>query len=385
VDNDPAQNIYPGKKTLTISIMKKFKWVLIFVLALAVIAVFVIVRNSSESTLDKNTDFAVLDTGNLTKIFLADKNNNTVTLQRKEDGKWTVNEQYKAADFAIKIFMKTLMSLEVKCPIAKEAHDNIIKILATNSTKVEIYQTVYRIELFDKIKWFPHEKLTKTYYVGFATQDNLGTYMLMDGSEDPYIVCIPGFNGFLSTRYSTMLKDWRDHSVFNLRYKEIKSVTLKFPENPEQSFKAVKKGPQELELSSIGNSNNASGTAITVFDTLKLLDYFSSFENLRFESIVDDIDQPVIDSIKKSVPYHIITVEDEEGKLYSMTTFHMKGAPDMLDIDQKPVLWDRDRMYALVNDNKDFVLVQFFVFDPVLKPLQYFLRPTLGESKTDTP
>jgi hypothetical protein len=36
--------------------------------------------------------------------------------------------------------------------------------------------------------------------------------------------------------------------------------------------------------------------------------------------------------------------------------------------------YDRDRLYALVNDGKDFTLVQYFVFDKILRPMSFFMR-----------
>jgi hypothetical protein len=33
---------------------------------------------------------------------------------------------------------------------------------------------------------------------------------------------------------------------------------------------------------------------------------------------------------------------------------------------------DRDRMYALVDDGKDFVLIQNYVFDKVLRDVRYY-------------
>ena len=33
--------------------------------------------------------------------------------------------------------------------------------------------------------------------------------------------------------------------------------------------------------------------------------------------------------------------------------------------------FDLDRAYALVNNGQDFVLIQYFVFDRIMRPLQY--------------
>lgn len=349
--------------------MKNNRFALILLLVLIILAVVVIVTRSSKSTLDdKNAQFAVEDTASVSKIFLADKNNNTVLLTRDTSGIWMVNKNYKASKGAMEILMKTIYAIDVKSPIAKKSHDNYIKSIASRSVKVEIYQQVYRINLFNKIKLFKHEKCTRTYYVGFDTQDNAGTVMLMEGSEVPYVIYIPGFNGFLSTRYSSFEKDWRDHTVFNIRYSDIKSITMRFPSDPENSFKAEKKGPKEFFVKSLANDQ-----AVMDFDTVKMLDLFASFVNLRHELFINDL--PKKDSIIKSTPFQILTIEDYKGQTYSIKTFH-KRSVDNSDTDPyynfSP--YDRDRFYALINNDKDFVLMQFFVFDNVIRPLAFYRK-----------
>ncbi len=349
--------------------MKKNKFAIILLLVLIIIAITVVLSKSSRTTLDdKNAHFAVEDTASVTKIFLADKNNNTVLLTRDTSGCWMVNENYKASKAAMEILLKTIYSIDVKSPIAKKSHDNYVKSIASRSVKVEIYQQVYRINLFNKIKLFKHEKKTKTYYVGFDTQDNAGTVMLMEGSDIPYVIYIPGFNGFLSTRYSTFEKDWRDHTVFNIKYSDIRSITLRFPSDPENSFKAEKKGTRNFTIKSL-----VTDEQITDYDTVKVLDLFASFVNLRHELFINDY--PKKDSIIKSTPFHILTVEDNNGNSYSIKTFHKRSVDNS---DSDPYYnfspYDRDRFYALINNDKDFVILQFFVFDNVIRPLVFYKK-----------
>lgn len=360
--------------------MKKKRIIILaaIVIILAGLALVVVKNRTSQDTLDMGSDFAIQDTGSVTRIFLADMKNNRVLLKREASGKWTVSDEYSASADAIKMILKTMLNLDVKSPVPKASHNNIVKFLATSSVKVEIYQQVYRIDLFDKIKWFPHEKRTKTYYVGMATQNSLGTYMLMEGAEEPFIVHIPGFNGFLTSRYSPMEKDWRDHKIYNSLYKDIASVTLRFSETPEESYTIVKKGQMDFSMYRFNSPKDVEGTRIFKFDTLKVMDCFSAFGDIRFEAIVNDMDQNIIDSIRNSVPYHILTLEDRTGKRNTVKTFRKKGPPDQYNLYDELIFWDRDRMYALINDDKDFVLIQFFVFDPLLRPLSFFLP---GESE----
>ena len=357
--------------------MKKNRLAILIILVLAVLTVVLYYFHSKTNTLENEYNaFALNDTASVTKIFIADKNNNFITLKRANAGNWSVNDTFKASKEVVITLLKTMMNVEVKAPVSKTAREQIIKLLATNSTKVEIYQTVYRIDLFDKIKWFPHEKLTKTYYVGFATQDNLGTYMLMDKSETPYVTFIQGFNGFLYTRYSPFLKDWRDHGIFAYHYNQLKGVEVKYPDQPEKSFKANKLNPRDFEVTSLANNQH-----ITNYDTIKMMDLFSAFENIRYEVLVNDMDQFKKDSVLRGVPYNIISLTDSVGKIHSINTYLIATGPDNLDQNGKPVGHDRDRLYALINDNHDLVVIQFYVFDRIFKPLEFYLH----SSKEDKP
>lgn len=350
--------------------MKKNRITILLVLVLAIAAIILLMVKNKNNTLDdKNTRFAVEDTASITKIFLADKQNRTVLLKKEAEGKWTVNEKYDASSEVIKLLLKTVMSLEVKDPIAKPAKERIMGLMATRSVKVEIYQMVYRINLFDKIRLFPHEKNTRTYYVGVDAKDNLGTYMLLENSDTPYIVYILGFNGFLSTRYSTNEKDWRDHTIFKLKYNQVKMVSVRFPDLPENSFKAVKKSPKDFELYRLKDNEQ-----IFDYDTVKLMDLFSFFGDIRYEVLLNDMEADRKDSIISSPVYIEVTVEDESGKKYSVTTFKRKAPEGEFDQQGNPVIFDRDRLYALINGKKDFVLIQYYVFGQIFKPLDFYFQ-----------
>ena len=41
-----------------------------------------------------------------------------------------------------------------------------------------------------------------------------------------------------------------------------------------------------------------------------------------------------------------------------------------IPVEERPV--DVDRMYALVNDDRDFVLVQYYIFDKLLHDVNYY-------------
>lgn len=346
--------------------MKKNRPVIIVALLLLLVAAFLVFRPGSGTYSRELKDFAVSDTSNITRIFLADKKNRSITISRINEGSWRLNNKYPVRKDGIDIMLKTLLNLSVKSPVPQAAHNNVIRLMAASSVKVEVYQRVYRISI-GRLQLFPHEKRTKTYYVGVATQDNIGTYMLMEGSSEPFVTYLPGFRGFVSSRYTAKEEDWREHIIFRSKLPDIASISIDFGDKPEWSFMLRNPDNRSFVLTSANSGKN-----VTDFDTLKVIDFLSSFRNIRFESFLNDLDKNRRDSIRSTKPFYRISLTDRMGKTNTITTFKRKPSPDQRDIYGDQVAYDHDRMYALINDDKDLVLVQFFVFDRILRPLPAF-------------
>jgi hypothetical protein len=349
--------------------MKKNRYFLIVVIILALIVMVLMLTNTTTTFKRALSDFAVNDTSNITTIFMSDKNNNTLKITRTLPGvNWIINDKYPGQKFNIDMLLETMLNLKVKEPVPMAARNNMIKELSVSSVKVEIYQWVYRID-FPGIRLFPHEKLTKVYYVGGATQNNLGTYMLMQHSSEPYVIYLPGLRGFVSPRYIPIEKYWRDYKVFKKNLHEIASVKIEFPSIPDQSFMVGNDRNGSLDLIALSDKKR-----IDNFDTIKLMNFLSAFRNINFEALLNDMDQHKKDSILASPPFTIITLTDKNGIVNKIKTFHKKNASGETDYKGNPVPYDLDRAYALVNDGQDFTLIQFFVFDRILRPLKYFVK-----------
>lgn len=333
---------------------------------LFVIAIVLLLSQQS-STLDKKENaFAVPDTASVTKIYLADKNDHSVILEEEKPGKWMLNDSLVAIQERVDKLLETLKKLAIDHPVSNAEHNSVVSRLAARSVKVEVYRNVYRINLFDKIKLFPHEKKTKTFYVGGETRDKLGTYMLMEGADRPYVVAIPGFRGFVSTRFSARFRDWRSHIIFNSPIKKIESLTLKFNEQPENSFRIEVKDSRSFKLYDLSKDKYLSQ-----FDTIKVIEYLTAYNDLRFEAWMNYLPDQKIDSLTSGEPMYEIVMQENDGDNQIVKTYK-KETTTKLDMNGEPLSYDPDRMYATINDGKDFVMVQFFVFDKLLKPIGYF-------------
>jgi hypothetical protein len=349
--------------------MKKNKPALFILLFLAIVAVVLILQNNSTTLQEKESGFAIADTSVVSKIFIADKQEHSVLLERKGNT-WLLNEKYTANPKMLEIILGTMHRIKVKAPVSNSSHNNVVSRMATIGIKVEVYEMGYRINLFDKIKLFRHERLAKVFYVGDATQDNRGTYMLMEGAERPYVVYLPSLRGFISTRFSPLEDDWKSHVVFNNKLIDIQSLAISFGDTPENSFKIdVIDARGNYKLTALQNNRTIGN-----YDTLKVLNLLTSFADLRYETRLNNLFAPErIDSIVASPFLYEITVSDRKKGENRVRMFKRNAVPDGLaDGEGGLIPVDHDRFFALINDGEDFVLMQYFVFDKVLKPLSYY-------------
>lgn len=356
--------------------MKKNNKLTIVIAAILVVIAGVLIWNNRYLTTIQGeaADFQVWDTATVTKFFLADRRNNESLLERQPDNTWTLNGTYKAHSKQVQALLSTLYKIRIKMPVSRASHDNIVKQLAVNSTKVEVYQIVPRINLFNRIKLFPYEKRTKVFYVGDATKDSSGTFMLKEGADKAYIVYIPGFRGFITTRFTAQPDDWRDHGIFSASMADIQSISVEFNREPQSSFSIENTGRHQYAMTRLIDNSPVA------FDTMKVINLMSSFGDLRFEALLNYLPQQRIDSITQSPYLYRITLTKKDGTTTQMTTFEklvsntaileMEGLVDEDGNPYDPI--DHDRIYGLINDGRDLVLVQYYVFDKVLKPAEYY-------------
>lgn len=347
--------------------MKKKNWIILIATALLLVIAAGLFYSQKDSTLDrKENAFGIPDTASITRIYLADKNDNQVLLSEVQPGEWQLNDSLPARIEGVNKLLETLHDLAIERPVSNAAHNSVVSRLASRSVKVEVYQKRYRINLFDKIKLFPFEKNTKTFFVGGETQDKLGTFMLMEGAERPYIVGIPGFRGFVSTRFTALFRDWRSHIVFHSDIKEIKELTVKYDEKPEDSFRIEVEDNRRFRLFDVHKDKY-----LNRFDTVKVIEYLTAYSDLRYEKWLNHLPKQRIDSLTQGEPFYYIKLEEKDGDSQGVKAYRKKTTKKT-DMDGKPLTFDPDRMYATINDGNDFVMIQFFAFDKVLKPIGYF-------------
>lgn len=341
---------------------------LIAIVLLGLIVSVVWLANSKTTTIKQNYHIENVDS--IVKITLKDKLGRNIVLDRKQDSLWVVNKDYECNQSTMQGFLETFANMRIREDVPKAAVNNIVKSLASNGVEVSIYTEDYLID-FWFIHLFKRIHLDRTFFVGYETQDRLGTYMLKKGDKVPRIVHIPEFRGYLSSRFNTDPDAWKSHNIFRYKQSEIQQLTIDIPNQKSQSFslKNNGKGFDFLDF---------NGQQINNFDTAKVVALLSSFVNMNYESVANNINKAQKDTIFTHTPLYVITINDKKGKKETMTIY-LKPGEDEVEIEDPRqgffvAMSDINRCYALTSKTKDTLVMQYFTLDNVLQPASYFIH-----------
>lgn len=346
--------------------MKKKNIIIVIAVVVIGIVALVVALNGRKNATFKQ-DFNVEDVSAISKIYMADKQDKEVLLTRTGDSTWIVDNQYPANQPMVDLLLETLGTMQIRQQVNRNAIPNVIKDISARAVKVEVYCNAYRINILG-LHLLPYEKKMVTYYVGRETQDMMASFMYRDGDKVPYIIHIPGFRGFLTPRFVTDPLKWRSHNIVDLDATSIKEIKLQIPAMPEEGFSVVNNGD--------GFDLVPAVTQIPVnqFDTVRVAQLLSSFTWLNFDEFASIVPNSSDTSLSVA-PRAILTITDLAGNQTEVRTYIKYVNPDDRETMPDTAMYntfDLDRLYAII-DNKDTVLIQYFVFDKILQPLSYFM------------
>lgn len=355
-------------QSIALHIMRKLGILIILVLVLT--AIFLFNLKQPKSTLNPiEKDFAIADTALVDKIYIADKGDKQVLLQRKQNNEWIVNDKYKVRKGAIDLLLETIKRIRPKNPVANAAHNNVVRNMAGNAKKVEIYQK-------------GNDEPVKTYYIGGTNLEKNANYMLLDDAEQPYAVHIPGFTGYISGRYILKEIDWRDRTIFALRPEKIKSIKLQYPMEKEKGFQLNVVDNQNFALQSL-TGNNAKPIQLK---PAAALNYLQAFRFLACEAYLNEYTRT--DSLLRQKKKNILTVELNDGSEQQLDLYYIpvnKRSKTQFDEAGDRVPYDVDRYYATFNNNKEIILIQEYVFGKVLNTFDEMKQLAVNQTQNKKP
>lgn len=338
--------------------MKK-NLLLFFLLLLLSVAAYFVFTGRNASTLSKDaTDFAVTDTAAITKIFLADRNGKSITLERKSSSEWLLNKTLTPKREFLKLFLEGVSKISVKSRVAKSAYNNVLRMLSSTGIKCEIYL---------------HGEPTpsKVYYVGGQTESALGTFMMIENSETPVITEIPGFNGYLTPRYTVDLEAWKNTLLFNYNPADISKLSVQYAAFPQNSFSIINQKNGILVSTAVMPSMPA--------DTIAVENYLGLYKNVYYEASAMHFSQKTRDSILSNPPSIIISITDRKDSTLTLAIFPMANSEASIartDSLGAPLQYDPDRLFGYIENSRELVIIQHYIFDKLFRlPSDFALKP----------
>ncbi len=329
------------------------KWRSILITTLAVIVLGVILywlnTKSRESTFTAaNTEFALKDTAAIDEIHLSNLQGQEVILKQQPDHQWMVNNKFQASQTKIETLLHTIYHVEVKKPVPLESRENVIKSLATQNVQVDIYQD---------------GNLVRSYYVGHQTPSELGTYMAMNNEDKkPYVTHIPGFYGYLSSRYFCDPDEWRSTLIWNFNPAAIQEVKVAYPKGEKEPFHLLKEGENAFTIKHLKRDKALKNYALK-----QVKRYLMNFRD--FHCVRDMNDSAKRDSLLQYNPNARLTVKDETDNKRSLAVYKAFGnAKDTANRPRKP-----NNYFAITPRRENqVVLIQNLQIEPMLKGFSHF-------------
>ena len=336
---------------------------LVFVVLAVASAVVYLQSNSSTIADEPLTDFAIEDTAQVNKVIITDHLGKMATLERVPGERlWKLNGKLEAREDAVNLMLKTFNRIRIRGNVSDSSRDNMLKLLASSSKRVEIFTG--------------GDEPAKIWYVGIPTPDHTGTLMLLEipgigRSEEPYIVHMEGFTGFLSTRFFTNEMEWRYTGIFEHPHLEVSKVRMINHMIPADSWEVRFGGGNNLELWSC-NAAGASEKKVSRFDTTAVKDQLLLFKKIHVESFNTQLSEQQTDSLRNASPAYTLEVTDNSGKSTTID-LHLKPSKKAIEDDYGNIIpFDLDYFWAKTQDG-EIAMAQSFNFSPLLNPIGKFM------------
>jgi hypothetical protein len=301
-------------------------------------------------------NFATPAIEKIQKIVVYHRDGETIRLQRQK-GYWQYNGKHKVRPNVMVNLLDAVKRMEIKYKPSKAAVPDMIRNLAGEGIKVELYDGL--------------DNIIKAYYIGGATPDERGTYLIMDGFDQPFVGHIPSWEGNLRMRFELKGEDWKDKTVFGENPQAIRSLSVEYPKLRNRSFKLdkLKNGTYEIHpfysTTPQMKAPYREGSAES---------FLAGFESLVAEGF--ETENEGKDSIRQLLPFCIITLTNDAGET-RQAKLHPVFPDQSLVLDPKTGQWTRnangtvERYFADLN-NGEFMLIQDRVFRKVLRGYEYF-------------
>lgn len=277
----------------------KRKFILLAVLTTVTVLVFWWIQ--PENRLDINQElFQVEDLSTITRV---DLSSDSASISLTYDGgRWLVNDSLNADGNMIRVLFATLQQALPKRGVAASRRDSIFSALEQTGVNVSLYEG---------------DQLRKQFIAGGNPEKTLA-YFGDPESREVYVMTIPGYRVYVSGVLELGAEGWRDKFVFNFNWRNFKSLQVRFPETPSESF-------------TVSMQNDFFGIeGMADADTAKLNKFL---DDLSLLTVDEYLPEPVLtDSLRNASSKLDLVVADIGNRTYRLRLFYVDDSGGVLGL-----------------------------------------------------
>ncbi|MFZ1703156.1 MAG: hypothetical protein WAT79_02355 [Saprospiraceae bacterium] len=259
--------------------------------------------NNKMSSLSEERNFTVESPEMIHKIILKRKDEKPLTFKKLEKNIWSLNDTYRADEIVIGYMVQVLTRAKMLSIPSKNALKNIRNSMDQRGIDVEVYDQ--------------NDVLLKKLTIGADLQNGAGTYMLLDGFNQPYAVELPSLGGVLRSRFEQPFDKYRDRYIYREPLETIQSVKVEYHTDPAASYLIEKVG-DKYDISPVSALVTKNSQAA---NQSKIKTYLGFYEEMGTELMYNDYEKK--DSVLTLQPFCTITLTstDQSVKKYDYWSY----------------------------------------------------------------
>lgn len=299
-------------------------------------------------------NFEIKDTASIDKVIITEPDGRQFTIVRQKGENWLDGEGNCVQKEMVFNILDAAYNIRFKGYVPENALKTVINRITTIGKKVE---------------FFTNGSWNKTWYIGGATSDHHGSYMLIESRESgksdlPVIAEIKALNGIIDPRFTADPLQWQCSNIFAYNTEDIAEVNVNFTEKPERNF----------EIRKIDNAYYVKygGKYLTSLDTNMVLRYLVNYKKINFELPNYVLNDRQIDSLKKSKPFCTLYVRTTKNVKTKLRMFRQSSnGEDNIDDFGDKIPYDANHFWCELPSGQ-IVNCQYFVFNPLIMGHVYF-------------
>ncbi len=336
--------------------MKNIVGLLTLLLVLGALANYFSQQNQAKkysSGVTEERDFAIKTLDGITNIVIKHARLQPTQFQRKGN-LWIINNKYEANEESMRNMTDILTKMQLKYTPSKATNATVKKDIENSGIKVMLYAG--------------EDKPFKTFYIASDNKDNDGTFMMMEGADQAFVMHLPGLAGGFRSRFEQPLAKFRDIYVYKEDQSKIKSITVQYLKSESSSFKISRVG-ETVKVEPLVPNTPIPTRPVNKLIANKYIGYYAS---LGGEALLEKYE--LQDTLLQQIPFATVIVDRVDGSRHKSVFYVYEEFLLGLKPSRGPADLPNIERYFMWVNNTDLYVSQNKIFRKIFLDFNDFFK-----------